>query len=889
MAFRILLLTIVLQGYCFAEMAAQGMLSKKINFSCNGVTPAAALVQLSREAEINIVFNDFLFNECPPLTLALRATPLQQALQQISACADAGFKVVEGQIVFFRRPPRRTLSGYIIDLDTGERLIGSSIRALSAKNVGAVSNEYGFFSFILEPGQHTLSVAHVGYRTQQMTIGLTDNRIIKVRMRAENELPMVTVLPTPTPSGQMMRVGEARHTLNLRHIRTTPMPGGEPDLLRFAGMQPGVQSGVDGLGGLHVRGGNPDHNLILLDDVPVYNPSHALGLFSVFNPATVSSAKLWKGDFPARYGGRIASVLDVRTRDGDMRKFRCGVSTGLLATSIVAEGPIRQDRTSYLLGARATYFAPWARQLSRRNSDLPSLSGQNLNYYFRDANLKINHILSERDRFYLSLYHSGDDFNNKFGNSRSDRQGLYLDRFDLNSEWGNSIAALRWNHVWRKNRFVNTTFRTSNFFYASDLDLKSTFISPQGREQVLENYATLYRTLIRDISLKTDLTWFLNNRTTLRGGVSWVRHHFKPGALSVNFLQPGQSMFTTDSISAALQNNERLNANQLEAYVDGEIQITKGWRAQIGINTSVFQIQDVNYPNVQPRLRLQYNSEKGWSYWGGFSQMAQNLHQIGSFNLSLPFELWVPSTQKVPPELAWQLCAGFGFGNNGWNWQIEGYYKQLRRVLTLVSAHDNLATFGAEDASGWEDRISTGRGESRGIEASVEKTRGKTTGSVAYTWSMTDRTFPDLNNGLTFPFRFDRRHDLKISVQQRITKWLDASVTWSFATGNPITLTGTKYWYQTQTEDETIVRREIFAYTKVNGFRLPPMHRLDAALNARFGRGSVQQSAQIGIYNAYNRSNPFFLRLETNSSEPGRAIQYSLLPLLPVFRYELKF
>jgi hypothetical protein len=266
--------------------------------------------------------------------------------------------------------------------------------------------------------------------------------------------------------------------------------------------------------------------------------------------------------------------------------------------------------------------------------------------------------------------------------------------------------------------------------------------------------------------------------------------------------------------------------------------------------------------------------------------MAQNLHQIGTFNVSLPFELWVPSTRRVPPEIVWQTSAGFGWKGGQWAFQVEGYIKRMPRVLTFISANDALFAGGAVDASGWEDRIALGTGSSEGLECNIEKTKGRFRGSIAYTLSRTDRFFPELNAGRTFPFRFDRRHDLKITLRQQIFDWLEADVIWAVASGNPITLAGVKFQHESV---EGEVDREVFFYTEVNGYRLPTYHRLDAAVNAHWGKKGVKHGIQLGVYNVYNRSNPFYLFVDAGSSTKGKAVQYTLLPILPAFRYELKF
>ncbi len=864
-------------------VSAQQTLPQTVDFECIACQPADALVKLSRQTGINIVFSDRFFSRCEPVDITARNEPFFSVLEKISACARVSFKVVGDQIVFFKRTQKYTLSGYIQDAETGERLMGAGIRSVSEKGAGAVSNEFGFFSLKLEEGEQKVNISYIGYRNENLNVLLTGDRFTTIKLRANSELPEVVVYALPGAENRLQSV-ESQSNLSLYELHALPMPGGEADLLRTAAFRTGVQTGVDGVGGMHVRGGNADQNLILLDDVPVYNPGHALGLFSIFNPSMVSNARLWKGDFPARYGGRASSVVDIRTRDGDFRQYHANASAGLFASSVSAEGPIVRDRAAFLFAGRTTYFGPWIKFFSKRG-DLVNFSGDNAGYRFYDLNLKLNYTASDRDRLYFSYYYGGDLFNNQFDQRYDDSDGLQTDRYTLHSDWGNTIAAFRWNHVLSKDLFTNTTLRYSRFYYQSQLAFNSTFLYANGKTSTLADYGLLYQTFIRDWSGKTDFTYYPTDLITLRWGLSYTLHDFRPGAISVNFLQPGQSPTSIDSLANILDNNERIGADEAEAYVDAEIKPSKYWRVEAGLNGSAFQIRNINYRALLPRFRVQRNGPRGWSQWAGYHRTTQYLHQIGSFNISLPFELWVPTTQKVPPEKVWQLSAGTGWQRRGWSWQIEGYYKRLDRVLTFLTSNDALVTGGAEDASGWEDRIAAGVGESRGLEASIEKSSGNTTGSVAYALSKTTRRFPEINSGESFPFRYDRRHDLKITIHQRIASWLTADVVWTFATGNPITLAGVKYTHQTPGNE---IKREVFVFTGVNGYRLPDYHRLDLALNARFISGRVQHGFQIGVYNVYNRYNPFYLYIDGRSGEKGKATQYTLLPVLPIFRYEIK-
>lgn len=865
--------------------AAQSPLTQVLDFDCENCRPADALVALSRQTGVNIVFAEYFFEQCKPLSIHVQQQPLQQILERVAACSKRPYTLLDGQVVFSPDKKKYTLSGYVQDEATGERLLGTSIGSLTEPGKGTVTNEFGFFSLRLEEGEHRLALARVGYEMGARVIELNSDRLMVLKMKPNTTLPEVLIRPMISRDSNQQAESVSPITLTVSDLKFMPAPGGEPDLMRQVALEPGVQTGVDGLGGLHVRGGNADQNLILLDDVPVYNPSHALGMFSIFNVHTVSQARLWKGDFPARYSGRASSVLDVRTRDGNMRDYHANASAGLFTGSITAEGPIVRDRSSFLLGVRTTYFEPWVKLFSKRG-DLLAFSGDDVAYRFYDVNAKLNYVLSDRDRIYLSFYQGGDLFRNRFEQEYATEPGITTDSFSLSTNWGNTIAALRWNHVLRPNLFTNTTLRFSRFLYQSRLGFNSTFLSASGKSSTLANYGQIYQTLIRDGSAKTDFTFYTHERLTLRWGGAFTRHAFQPGALAVNLLQPGQSPGAADSLANILLNNESLLASEVEGYFDADWRFARRWRMETGLNGSVFQGKNVSYRALLPRLRVQRTGAQGWSLWAGYHRSAQYLHQIGSFNVSLPFELWVPSTRKVEPERVGQWTAGLGWQRGGWRWQVEGYDKRLDRVLTFISSNDALYNGGAEDASGWEDRIAEGSGRSRGVEFLLQKNRGSTTGSVAYTLSKTDRLFPELNSGKVFPFRFDRRHDLKISVRQRIARWLEMDAVWAFATGNPITLAGAKFTYQSANGE---VKRNVFVYTSVNGYRLPNYHRLDASLTAQFGKKNLRHLVQFSVYNAYNRANPFYRYVDTSGDKKTNAVDYTLLPILPGLRYEIRF
>ncbi len=874
------------------SLDGQNILSKKLNFSCENCLPAEALVRLSRQADVNISFNPQILESCPPVFLKTENETISHFLNEIldgsgaksNDCNRLTFRQLDNQIVVFRKTQKLRLAGYVQDSETGEQLLGAVVKILPDGKIGTTTNEFGFFTLVLDEGNFDIAVSYIGYETIRKEIDLTENQTHRIYLKPKSALPEVVISASNLQDSAHFSAGKKELPLDL--LRKLTMPGGEADVIRLAALQTGVQTGVDGLGGLHVRGGNADQNLVLLDDVPVYNPSHALGLLSVFNPGIVSKVDFWKGNFPARFGGRASSVLDVRTRDGNLKKYKGKIGTGLLASTFQFEGPVARDTSSFLAAARFSYFDPWIKAFSKRKNLLTIPQANEVLYRFYDVNLKFTKIYSPKDRVYFSFYIGNDNFQDRFEQQFFYANGTFEDVYSLGSKWGNTIFAARWNHLFSRRLFSNTTLTFSRFFYENRIEFSSRFVGLAGKTETLNDVAQLYKTLIRDFSGKTDFTFYLNNKTTFRGGGNFTRHFFQPGALSVDLQQPGQNLSSLDSLERLFLDNEQRFAIENELYLETDWRFWRGFQLMAGANASRFSIDKTDYLALQPRVHLQKNFRRGWSTWLGYHRMTQNLHQIGSFNISLPFELWVPSTKKVEPEEVWQSTVGVGLNRRHWSVQVEGYYKKLNRVLTFLSAFDALYAGGAENASGWEDRIAAGQGWSRGAEVFFEKKTGNFRGSVGYTMNWAWRKFPDLNSGNAFPFRFDRRHDLKILIQQNFNAQWSADATWVFATGNPITLTGVKFQH---TSNDAPTSRTVLVYSEINGYRLTNYHRLDLGLTWTKAARKTTHQVQFGIYNVYNRANPFFLAVDASSSVRGKAIQYTLLPVLPSFRYEIEF
>lgn len=882
-------------GYAVGQNTLQ---EKRINFQCYQCEVEAALLQLAQQHNLGISFSPNFFASCSPVTLNVQNKALEEVVKEITACAKVKVEWEADQIII-RALRHYTVSGRVVDTQTGEWLIGATIRVEGGGYT--VSNEYGFYSLRIVEGTHRLSAFYVGHRLEKVVVEVKADLQWNFRLTPDAMLREVTILSRPAKEGIEPSASlSSGQSLSLEAMRRTPMLGGEGDLMRYATLLPGVLTGADGLGGLHVRGGNADQNLFLLDEVPVYNPSHALGLLSIFPASAVNYAQFWKGDFPARYGGRAASVIDIRLRDGNGERYQGEGAAGLFASSFSLEGPLlrgsRREKSSeasgsFLATGRFTYLAPWLQLLERRYRGALFLSGDDVRYRFYDLTFKANYKFSQREQVHLSAYFGGDAYRNQLRQTFSSSTAILNDQYTLGASWGNNIVALRWNRILAPGIFFKTILRYSRFNYQSQQDLLSeSFQFISGKRKTVANYAQRYQTLIEDVSVQAGWEFRLIDNLAIHAGLSYAFHTFEPGALSVNFLLPGQSPLLADSLAKTLFNRERVRADEFSLHTDLSWDVWKGGRIEAGLFLSSFEIRNRTFWLFQPRLRYAQRLGDGLQAWAGYHHMGQFLHQVGTFNLNFPFELWVPTTPRALPEEAWQATLGFRLNGADWALSVEGFYKNLTRVLAFRSSTTALLSAGAEDASGWEDRIISGTGWAKGIELTAQKGWGRALFSANYTLSRAMRQFPEWNAGEPFPFRFDRPHVLNVSAHYRPTPWLDISALWVYASGNPITLATVKF--QHQTYEENASPRDVLVYGRVNSYRLPNYHRLDLFCRFSFVGRKCRHELLLGAYNVYNQVNPFFRYIDAAiPADAGRAgaIQYNLLPFLPEVRYSFRF
>lgn len=780
------------------------------------------------------------------------------------------------------------ISGVVTDAASGEPLIGANVYD-TATWQGTSTNKYGFFSLRLPPGRHTLRVSFVGYDPVERTFSLTKNVRWNVRLRGQLELEEVTVVgrrrKRPAETIQM-----SSHTISPRRLSKLPTLLGERDPLRVVQLLPGVQAGSEASSGFHVRGGSPDQNLIILDGVTVYNVNHLFGMFSVFNADAIQHFELIKGGFPARYGGRLSSVLDIRMKEGNNQRWRGDASIGLVSSRLLVEGPIQKGKTAVMISGRRTYIDILLRPFIQWMSSIDNDGSGYFGYYFTDWNAKIHHRFSDRDRIYLSTYFGDDNAYLRYRYRDPYQEG----RQKANLRWGNITQSLRWNHVWRDDIFSNATLFYTRYRFNVGVELEAfSRVPPPDSLRFLYDFISH----IRDVGGTYDVEYFLNKSHTLRGGLGITHHHFEPG---VNVIQAritgGFDLDTTIGQSA-------IPAAEGAFYLEDEWKWGPRLNGNFGLRTALFTVRDRWYPSIEPRLSVRYLLTEDLAAKVSYSRMAQFLHLLTNPTIGLPTDLWVPATDRVPPQIGDQIAAGLAYGWKSLDFTLEGYYKRMDHVIDY---RDGASFIGNRAA--WEELVSSGKGWAYGLEAMVKKEEGRLSGWLSYTLSWAFRQYEDINFGKPFPYKYDRRHNL--SMVANYTLWqkehkgarrtIDIGATWTYMSGFWVTLPRARYYavdpsYWDDEGMNAIIHylSEVEYVPERNNFRMPAYHRLDLALHFIRKKGPWTTTWTIGAYNAYNRFNPFFLYIDTkylpDGSEETVLKQVSLYPFLPMVNFSASF
>ncbi|MEO1049995.1 MAG: TonB-dependent receptor [Bacteroidota bacterium] len=763
-----------------------------------------------------------------------------------------------------------TLNGYVKDIENGEELIGVTVYVNELKT-GTITNVYGFYSLTLPAGSYNITFSYIGYQTTVKTVDLTANQSLNLELPPEVVRMDEVVINEKPLDANVTEVKMSRNELNVKQIKKLPALFGEPDIIKTIQLLPGVISAGEGTSSFFVRGGSADQNLILIDEAPIYDPSHLFGLFSVFNADVIKDAELYKGGIPSRFGGRLSSILDVRTKDGNNKKLQGSAGIGLLASRVSLEGPIKKDKSSFIVSARRSYVDLFLRAANQDNL-----------VHFYDLNAKINWRANNKNRFFVAAYSGRDvlDFDDLFG-------------FD----WGNTTFTFRWNHLFNDRLFSNTSLIASRFDYGLDSEDEV-----QGFE---------WTSNLEEVSLKEDITYFINPRNELDFGyhVTWRR--FSPGRIAPTV---EGSIFQETEL-------ERTFALDHALYVGNQQRVNDRLSLKYGVRLSIFQNvgksdliiyedpqDNINivrtdtisfgafeniktYVNLEPRLSARYLLNPSSSLKFSYNRMVQNTHLISSGTVPVPFNTWQPSSPYLEPQIADQIAFGYfrNFKENQYEFSAEVYYKDMDNITDFA---DNADIFFNQDLP---TEFRQGTSESYGLEMMLEKKEGAFTGFASYTLSRTERTVPGVNLSETFLANYDRRHSFNVvATYEHNDKWSFGS-NFTYSSGRPITIPAGRYEFGENYNADLITVR--------NGFKLPAYHRLDlsATLTPRKNANRNWKTSWVfSVYNAYSRKNAFSLFTETVVPEDSegnpdlgnvsnRARMIYLFPILPSVTYNVKF
>lgn len=763
-----------------------------------------------------------------------------------------------------------TLSGYITDKTTGENLFSCSIYVKEI-NKAVSSNDYGFYSITMEPGNYTIRLIYIGYKAIEMTVDLKKDTRLNIALVPEGVVIDEITITDKKAENNVKSSDLGRIDLDMETVKTLPAFLGEVDVLKTIQLLPGVLAAGEGNSGFYVRGGGPDQNLVLLDEAPVYNASHLFGFFSVFNSDAVSGLELFKGSMPAQYGGRLASVLDISMKEGNNQKFKVDGGIGLISSRLTVQGPIKKDTSSFIISGRRTYIDVLMKPFIKKDSPFAGSA-----YYFYDLNGKINYKFSDKDRLFLSGYFGKDVFN--FSNTQDD--------FGVTIPWGNATGTLRWNHLFNDKLFMNVTGIISKY------DFKF------GGEQ--DQFSFGLSSGIFDQSGKVDFQYFPNPRHNIKFGAYYVHHRFIPSSAEAR----------SGDVEFDVGGTIKLYAHEAAVYVGDDFDITDNLRINVGVRYSMFNhigpftryVKDsttgknsdtLNYAkgeNValyhgpEPRFSIRYSLNQNASIKAGFTRNLQYIHLASLSTVSLPTDVWIPSTDRVKPQLGYQYSVGYfqNLKNNTYETSIEVYYKDMKNQVEYRE--------GALPDDDVKDNIDNnfvfGKGWSYGAEFFVKKRTGKFNGWVGYTLAWTKRNFPDINLGQTYYARYDRRHDLSVALVYDPTKRISLGLVFIYATGSAITLPVS--WY-------LIDNRITYEYGDRNSLRMNPYHRLDLSCTIK-GKETkkFKSSWNFSIYNVYSRLNPYFLYIDSSGdpydgSLTVKAKQVSLFPILPSVTWNFNF
>jgi hypothetical protein len=770
-----------------------------------------------------------------------------------------------------------TISGFVSDVQSGEHLYGATLHE-SNSGIGMVTNSYGFYSLSLPAGKVNLQVSYVGYQQHAETFVLNADTVLSFSLSTNNRVGEVVVKAPGISSGSLHGV----ERLSMNTVKSLPGFLGENDVLKALTLFPGVQQGQEGSAGIFVRGGSPDQNLILLDGVPVYNASHLFGFVSVFNPEAIQSVDLYKGNFPARFGGRLSSVIDVRMKEGNQYKRHTDLTLGLISSKITHEGPIQKGKSSYIISARRTLLdlvLTNTARISQISSDekwIPGLS-------FYDVNAKLNFTLNPTNRLYFSLYNGGDRFFvNYEGNTESDDAEI-KDDTKFNLKWGNSVFATRWNRQINPRLFMNASLSAGLFCYDIDTQFSQTFVSDDEKTET--NAEVEYMSKVNTNQLKVEFDWYPNQIHKVKFGSENALNYFIPGEQRVSKSEGGE---TTSG-------NETEYNFTAGLFAEDHFALNEKWKIDAGIRFDAYVTGTKVFQKISPRLNVDFLLSEKAALSLSWAEMFQPIHLLANSSLGLPSDIWVPATTNTTPEKSSivSLSGSFDFTPE-LSLVSAVYYKRMKGVISYQAGYSFMDI--SED---WETMVAQGKGRSWGFENALNYEINRLKCWANYTLSWNQRQFDEINDGEYFSYKYDRRNDINLGFIWKVAPSVDFSATWVYQTGQAVSVAEQDYLgYPDLLENQfcDIITNididdydRIQAYSSYNNYRLPAFHHLDLGLTSRKTVNEHTHELKLGIYNVYARQNTYLYYPYTNSDGVRKYKQICIFPFLPSVSYRIIF
>ncbi len=798
---------------------------------------------------------------------------------------------------------RYTVCGYVTDEATGETLIGAGVTVselvtgvaaastgsvtgrdgnASAGNTGTSTNNFGFYSLTLPEGEVELTYSYIGCAAKAKRVSLKKDITLNVSLAPSAEIKSARITARKDAGIRSTYMGAIEVPNEL--IANTPVVLGEKDVLKTLQMMPGVQGGNEGFSGIYVRGGGADENLMLLDGTSLYNVSHLFGLLSVFTPEAVKKVTVYKGSFPARYGGRVSSVVDVRTNDGNSKKITGSVTAGFLAEKFHLEGPLKNENTTFSLSARGMHTFLFDRVIK--------WAGSPLNYAFYDINAKVSHKFSDRSRGWIGLY-SGRDYFRYEDKSKSSKRFygsdyepytmLTEDGSNLNLNWGNNVLSARWTYIFSGKLFADFTAYGNLYRMSMRSVTKNSEVSEIGEASFRSDAG--YSSGIIDAGLKADFDYTPSTNHLIKFGGEYVRHGYRPEITKSRIKELNDNRVFADTTYSDTA-SRRVNGNEISVYVEDDISVGNRLTVNPGLHLSLFNVRGRFYFCPEPRVSAKFDISDDWSMKVAYSRMSQYVHQLTSGTLDIPTDLWVPITAEIRPVTSDLVSTGAYYtGLKGWEFSLEGYYKKTENVLEYK---DGRLAFSS--SVNWEDNVLIGEGRAYGLEFFARKVVGKTTGTFAYTLSKAERIFRDgsINDGRWFPAQFDRRHVINATVNHKFNSRIDLTASWAFLSGDCMTIPSRGSALITPSGDDVAVDY----VSGRNNYRLPPTHHLDVSVNFRKQKRHGERIWNFGIYNLYCAQNPSWCVYDAYEKEgewKPAISKRSFLTFLPSFSYTFKF